>query len=122
MLNVLAVFIGGGTGALFRYLITQLSTKLIGLSYTGTFCANIIGCFIIGYVFGITLQKAESISPVLKLFITTGFLGGLTTFSTFALESICFLKDGKWIHFAIYILASIILGLTAAYSGFMLTK
>ena len=122
MLNVLAVFIGGGTGALFRYLITQLSTKLIGLSYIGTFCANIIGCFIIGYVFGITLQKAESISPVLKLFITTGFLGGLTTFSTFALESMCFLKDGKGIHFAIYILASIILGLTAAYSGFMLTK
>ena len=40
----------------------------------------------------------------------------------FALESMCFLKDGKWIHFAIYMLASIILGLTAAYSGFMLTK
>lgn len=122
MLNIFAVFFGGGIGAVCRYLITLISNKLIGLSYPGTFCANIAGCFIIGYVFGITLQKADSISPVLKLLITTGFLGGLTTFSTFSLESMCFLKEGKWIHFAIYMLTSIIFGLTAAYAGFMLTK
>lgn len=122
MLNIIAVFLGGGIGAVCRYLITLTFDKLMNLSYLGTFCANIIGCFIIGYVFGITLQKADSISPVLKLLITTGFLGGLTTFSTFSLEAMCFLKDGKWLHFLIYLTASIVLGLTAAYAGFMLTK
>lgn len=98
------------------------TNRLMGLSYPGTFFANLAGCFIIGYVFGVTLQKADSISPVLKLLITTGFLGGLTTFSTFSLESMCFLREGKWIHFVIYTTTSIFFGLIAAYSGFMLTK
>ncbi len=124
MLNILAVFTGGGIGAVLRYLITQAASKILGTSYlfAGTLCANIIGCFIIGYIFGITIQKVDLISPELKLFLTVGFLGGLTTFSTFSCESFCFIKEGKMIQAVLYICASLILGLAATYSGFTLAK
>ena len=53
MINILAVFTGGGIGAVMRYMITLTASKLLGTQYVyaGTFCANIIGCFIIGYIF-----------------------------------------------------------------------
>lgn len=122
MINLLAVFAGGGIGASCRYLITKLSTKYFGMAHFGTFGANIIGCFIIGYVFGLTLERAEIISPTLKLFLTVGFLGGLTTFSTFSNESFCFLKEGKILHCAVYIILSLSVGLLATFAGYSLAK
>ncbi len=124
MINLIAVFTGGGIGAVLRYLITQTASKLLGAQYlyVGTFFANIAGCFIIGYIFGLTMQKAAVISPELKLFLTVGFLGGLTTFSTFSCESFCFLKDGKILQAVLYMSASLLLGLAATYSGFTLAK
>lgn len=122
LLNILAVFVGGGTGASLRYLITKLSTKLCGFSQWGTFTANILGCFLIGYIFGFTMQKTEIIPPAAKLFLTVGFLGGLTTFSTFSCEAFCFLKEGKIAHCAIYVTASFVLGLCATFAGYLLGK
>lgn len=122
MLNILAVFIGGGFGAACRYLITKISTNFFGIAHWGTFCANILGCFLIGYIFGLTMQKSEAFPPALKLFLTVGFLGGLTTFSTFSCESFCFLRDGKIIHCAAYMITSFIVGLFATYAGFILSK
>lgn len=122
MLNLLAVFLGGGIGAACRYLITKISTKFFGFAHLGTFSANIIGCFLIGYIFGVTMQKADSFPPALKLFLTVGFLGGLTTFSTFSCESFCFLKDGKILHCAVYMLLSFTVGLIATFAGYMLAK
>lgn len=122
LLNILAVFVGGGTGASLRYLITKCSTKFLGFSQWGTFGANILGCFLIGYIFGFTMQKTDIIPDTLKLFLTVGFLGGLTTFSTFSCEAFCFLKDGKLIHCAFYVIASFVLGLFATISGYLLAK
>ncbi len=122
MINLLAVFAGGGIGASCRYLITKLSTKYFGMAHFGTFVANIIGCFIIGYVFGLTLERAQIISPTLKLFLTVGFLGGLTTFSTFSNESFCFLKEGKILHCAVYMILSLSVGLLATFAGYSLAK
>lgn len=122
MLNFLAVFIGGGIGASLRYLITTVSTKYLGLSHWGTLSANIVGCFFIGYIFGLTLQKADIFPPHIKLFLTVGFLGGLTTFSTFSCEAFCFLKDGKILHCALYMLVSFTVGLLATFAGYALAK
>ena len=122
MLNILAVFLGGGIGASCRYLITKVSEKFFGIAHFGTFGANIIGCLIIGYIFGLTIQKAELFHPALKIFITVGFLGGLTTFSTFSCEAFCFIKDGKILHCALYVLASFTVGLFATLAGYMLAK
>ena len=122
MLNILAVFTGGGTGAICRYLATKLSAKYIGSCIWGTLSVNILGCFLIGYIFALTMQKAASMPPAVKLFLTAGFLGGLTTFSTFSMEAFGFLKDGKILNAIFYLFASVVLGLAATYGGYLLGK
>lgn len=122
MLNIIAVFVGGGIGASLRYLITAMSTRFLGLSHWGTLTANITGCFIIGYIFGLTLNRFDIFPPHVKLFLTVGFLGGLTTFSTFSCEAFCLLKDGKIMHCAAYMFISFAVGLLATFAGYALSK
>lgn len=122
MLNLFVVFFGGGLGASLRYFINNAAEKYFGNTIFGTFSANILGCFLIGYIFGFMLNKTEIIPPALKLFLTVGFLGGLTTFSSFSNESLCLLKDGKITNCILYMSASIILGLSASYIGYSLNK
>lgn len=122
MLNLIAVFIGGGIGASLRYIITATANKLFGMALWGTLISNIAGCFLIGCIMGYTLKNAQNFSPALKLFLTVGFLGGLTTFSTFSCESLTLLKDGKILQGGLYIALSLTIGITATYTGFLLSK
>ena len=122
MVNLLAVFIGGGIGATLRYLATITSQKIWGTTILSTFSVNIIGCFFIGLIYGLTLQKANLLPTQLKLFLTVGVLGGLTTFSTFSYEAFNYLKDGKFLHCILYISASLLIGLSATYFGYILAK
>ena len=122
MVNLLAVFIGGGIGATLRYLATITSQKIWGTTILSTFSVNIIGCFFIGLIYGLTLQKANLLPTQLKLFLTVGVLGGLTTFSTFSYEAFNYLKDGKFLHCILYISASLLIELSATYFGYILAK
>ena len=115
--ELVAVFAGGGIGAVLRYLMTLCAGKCFGMPYVGTFVVNIAGCFAIGYIFGLTLNKTALLPQHLKLFITVWFLGGLTTFSTFNYEVFSFFKDGKIIHGAGYMLLSCLLGLLFTLAG-----
>ena len=117
----IAIFIGGGLGAVLRYLLTKCSHKFCGLPHIGTFVANILGCLLIGYVFAITMDKVK-LPDSAKLFITVGFLGGLTTFSTFNNETFCLLKDGKPLLGIGYMFFSCILGLSFTLLGYHLGK
>ncbi len=116
MQSLIAVFFGGAIGASLRYLTGLLILKTFGLIYIATFLVNIIGCFLIGAMYALSTKFA--IPNNLKLFIMAGFLGGLTTFSSFCLENLVFLKDGKFIHFTIYTLLSLIIGMTATAIGY----
>lgn len=116
MQGLIAVFLGGGIGASLRYLTGLLFIKTIGLPYLATFSVNIIGCFIIGIMYALTLKY--SIPNNLKLFVMVGLLGGLTTFSSFCLENFIFLKEGKFLHFIANILLSLIIGLIATIIGY----
>lgn len=120
--NIVAIFIGGGLGAVLRYTISYLSKTIFQMPILGTFAVNLIGCFLIGYIFGVTLDKFQTISPVLKLFITVGFLGGLTTFSTFSLEGFELIKNGKLLAALLYIGSSCILGLLLVSAGYFLAN
>jgi CrcB protein len=86
-MNLLAVLLGGGIGAASRYLLSRFiaehSTAPIPL---GTLAVNLIGSFLIGFFF--QAFKESTARPAFRLFVTTGFLGGFTTFSTYALETI----------------------------------
>lgn len=92
--NVLLVMAGGGAGAASRYLLSAALTRAFGSGFGwGTAAANLAGCFVIGIAAG----HAERllVPRQLWLFAVTGFLGGLTTFSTFSMEVVSSLRAGS---------------------------
>ena len=117
----LLVFIGGGLGSLLRYIISKTFNTYFQHFYLGTFLVNIIGCLIIGLVLGIS-YKSNLLSQNQTLLLTTGFCGGFTTFSTFALENQTLLKSGEILHFSFYTIASIAVGIFAVILGLWLSK
>ena len=89
------------------------------LAFVGTLFANIFGCFIIGFLFALTTDKIGNSTQLLKPFIITGFLGGLTTFSTLNLEVFEFFKNGKFIYGLLYLFISCLLGLLFTFTGYI---
>lgn len=121
MKQLLLIFIGGGTGSVLRYLVGKLlNNSQTGIPY-GTFVANILGSLLIGIILGFA-AKNETLTQNYTLLLATGFCGGFTTFSTFAYENHVFLKAGDFTTFAIYTIASFIVGFLAVFGGIFLTK
>ena len=88
MTNVLLVMLGGSIGALSRYGASLLAVKLFGSRFPwGTLAVNLVGCFFIGIAFALAERGSGIMTPSMRLFFVTGYLGGLTTFSTYALET-----------------------------------
>ncbi|MRX65128.1 fluoride efflux transporter CrcB [Maribacter luteus] len=121
MKQLLLVFLGGGIGSMLRYLISRTFNDFFQNFYLGTFIVNIIGCLIIGLVFGLSL-KNNFLTQNQTLLLTTGFCGGFTTFSTFAFENHSLIKAEEILHFSFYTLSSITLGILAVLLGFWLAK
>jgi len=92
---LLAVFIGGGTGSVLRWVLGMRLNPMHHAIPVGTLTANLLGAFIIGA--GLAwFNRMTHIDPMWKLLITTGFCGGLTTFSTFSAEVVFLLQDGRF--------------------------
>ena len=97
MQKIICVGVGGCIGAVIRYLVTIQSTKMINSDFPlGTLIVNVVGGFLIGMIVELSMST-DMISPNLKLFLTTGIMGGLTTFSTFSLETINLISDGRYL-------------------------
>jgi CrcB protein len=119
--QIILVFLGGGFGSALRFIVGKwLNNSETGIPY-GTFAANIIGSLLIGIILGLA-AKNESLSQSQTLFLATGFCGGFTTFSTFAYENHIFLKSGDFMTFAIYTIASFVVGFLAVFAGMYLVK
>ncbi|MDO5969920.1 fluoride efflux transporter CrcB [Flavivirga aquimarina] len=121
MKSLLLVFLGGGFGSVLRYIIGKyLNSTQTGIPY-GTFAANIIGSLLIGIILGLA-AKNDSLTQNQTLLLATGFCGGFTTFSTFAYENHVFLKSGDFTSFAIYTIASFVIGFLAVFAGMFLVR
>ncbi|EKQ54352.1 MULTISPECIES: fluoride efflux transporter CrcB [unclassified Clostridium] len=111
MQRIIYVGIGGCIGASIRYLITKHSANLFNSSIPfGTLIVNVVGGFLIGMIMELSVST-EFISPNLRLFLTTGVMGGLTTFSTFSYETIGLISDGKYFLGAVNVLLNVFLSL-----------
>lgn len=111
------VFMGGGLGSAGRYGVNLLAAKLCGTDYPfGTFAINVVGAFAMGAAVELFTLRS-SIPPTGRLFLTTGIIGGFTTFSTYALEIGLLYKRGEMAVAIFYGLSSLVCGLAALFIG-----
>jgi len=122
----MAVGLGGALGAMLRYAISlwavqRFEALMPTAALIGTLIANAVGALLIGVLFVVITEKgliAESWRPLLVI----GFLGALTTFSTFSLETVGLLQQGEWLSAMVYVLSSVIICLFLTWAGIELAR
>jgi CrcB protein len=118
LIKILIIGAGGFLGAILRYYVSGYAQNLSG-SYSfpvGTLAVNLIGCFIIGAI----SKMAEDMglfSVDTRMFLTIGFLGAFTTYSTFGYETLNLLRDNEWLYAFSYVGLHLIVGLGAVWGG-----
>lgn len=122
MSSYILIFIGGGLGASLRYLMSMIFTNHLKINYPyGTFIINVLGSFLLGLILMSSLNKTGT-GLKLNLFLTIGFTGGFTTFSTFTYEAINLINQGLILQSFSYIFLSIIFGILGIYMGISMAK
>jgi CrcB protein len=118
---ILSIGVGSFIGGILRYLLSQfIQTKFLSTFPFGTLGVNIIGCLVIGLVYG--LSDRGNLTQEWRLFLATGICGGFTTFSAFSNETFGMLRDGQYVYAVTYITVSVIFGVLATFSGFSIIK
>ena len=119
---IFAIFIGGGFGAVARHYAILQASKLFGDAFPyGTMIVNIAGSFLIGAIIEAFALKYNA-SPEVRALLTTGFLGGFTTFSAFSLDVFKLAGTGQYAYAAGYAAASVFFSLLAVFAGAFLIR
>jgi CrcB protein len=122
LIKILLVMAGGSLGAVGRYLISLGAIRLFGTGLSwGTFAANMLGCFLIGVSFAL-VDRLPLLTPSARLFFMTGFLGALTTFSTYALEVVESVRGGGFLVAALTFVANNLGGIVLVLAGMWLVQ
>ncbi len=122
MLNYAIVFVGAGIGGALRHGVNLGAFRYIGpgLGY-GTLIVNVVGSFAMGALAAYFAFRGEAAQPW-RLFMTTGILGGFTTFSAFSLDAALYYERGEIGSAALYIAASVVLSIAALFAGLFLVR
>ena len=114
--NILFVALGGALGSVARYLVSEWTREASDTVFPlGTLLVNVIGCLLIGLFNGIA--ERCGMGGMAKTFLTVGFCGGFTTFSTFMNENLALMRGGNFLVAVGYAVLSLVLGLAAVYFG-----
>lgn len=120
--TLLLVGIGGAAGSMARYLVSHYFQKTNTSAFPyGTLAVNLIGCLLIGIVWGLSLRY-RWFTEEWRIFFAVGVCGGFTTFSAFSADNLRLLEEGHQLTALAYILLSVILGLVLVFAGMALTK
>jgi len=121
-MTTLLVAFFGALGCLLRYLLSGWMYNLLGRGFPyGTLAVNVIGAFLIGFIMELGL-RSTLIAPELRTGLAIGFLGGLTTFSTFSYETFKLLEDGELLIAGVNILASVATSVLLTWLGILAAK
>ncbi len=117
-----AVLLGGGLGSVLRYATYFFTTQRLGPGFPyGTLAINVIGSILIGVVFELSQTRAVGLSPLIRIFLMTGVLGGFTTFSTFSLDSVLLAREQPLLALG-YACGSVALGFLGAFGGIVAVR
>lgn len=122
-MKFLFVFLGAGLGGAARYSVSVLLARsaVVTIFPLSTFIVNILGSLLMGMVIGYFSARG-GLAENWKLFLTTGIMGGFTTFSAFSLETVLLIENGNFSIAALYVLLSVILGVAALTAGLYLMR
>ena len=121
-MQYLAVAVGAMLGANLRYLVSLWAADHIGTDFPyGTFIINVSGSFLIGLALGAASGRI-AVDPLLRLFFVTGFLGGYTTFSSYAWEALTLADQSAWLRAGVYVIGSNVLGLIGVWVGAVVSR
>jgi CrcB protein len=121
-MGFLIVFFGGGLGAALRHGMNIVAARAFGTAFPyGTLIINVLGSLAMGLIAEYFALKA-GLPQRMRLFLTTGILGGFTTFSAFSLEAALLYERGAMIGAAVYIVASVVLAIAALFAGLMIVR
>jgi CrcB protein len=116
------IAVGSAIGGMSRYVIGGLVQRLLDTTFpAGTLLINVTGSFLLGAILRYGVET-PTLTPELRAFLTVGFCGGYTTFSTFSYEALALLEDGEWGRAGVYIGLSLLLSLAATFLGFALAR
>ena len=116
------IAVGSAIGGVSRYLVGGLSQRLVGGTFpSGTLLINITGSFLLGFILRYGVETT-TLTPEVRAFLTVGFCGGYTTFSTFSYETIALAEDGQWTRAALYVALSVGLSLVAMFLGLVAAR
>ncbi|MBV9544148.1 MAG: fluoride efflux transporter CrcB [Chloroflexi bacterium] len=121
-MQYLAVAVGAALGANLRFLVSNWAADRLGADFPyGTLLVNISGAFTIGIVLAFIGERV-GVSPLWRIFFATGFLGGYTTFSSYAWEALTLVEDGEWQRAAMYVVGSNVVGFAGVWFGTVVAK
>lgn len=117
MIELVAIAIGGALGALARHGAAGVGNTLFGIDFPwGTLIVNVVGSLLIGIAYVLLIERL-ALSPIWRSALIVGFLGAFTTFSTYSLQAIALLQEGRLAAAASYVLGSVVLCLAATALG-----